>query len=109
MLCSLNNNFNSIGDFLVFPNLCSPYFYLMIIGALWLVIGWTLYKVEKATVSGGGDLMSCLAISSIAMIVLSLYGTFITNSQNIPMITSGIFVIILAVGIPFILIWIFKD
>lgn len=99
----------TISDLLVYPTGCDYYFYLKIFFAIFLVLVWTLYKVEKSVNPQTADLISSLGVSSIAIIILGLIGTLIKSAENIPMIQTDILLYILAVSIPIILIWIFKD
>jgi len=109
MTCSIILTAESISDYLVWPTGCDYYFYLKILGALFMVISWTIYKAEKQTQSGGADLLSAMGVSSIAITIIAVIGTLITNTQNIAMIQGDILLYILAVSIPILLIWFFKD
>lgn len=108
MACEMITNINTFSDLLVWPTTCNYYFYLIVILTFAGVLAWNLLKQdEKAT--GKGDLISSLGVSSIAMIVLAAIGTLVKNSAEIPLIQTDILLIILAIGVPLILVWIFKD
>jgi len=109
MVCEQLSVVNSISDFLVYPTGCDYYFYLKILLTIEFIIGWGLYKIEKQTIPGGGDLISCFGVSSIAITILATIGTMIKNTSNIPMISTNVLLIIIALAVPVLLIWIFKD
>lgn len=100
-LSSLPDN-STIGDFMAFPNIVYPYFWVWIIGALWLIIASTLYFTEKERV-GKDDLLSSLAVSSFACMVLSVFGTLLG------IISLPIMIYILVFGFMIIIIWFFSS
>lgn len=108
MTCEFPASLESFTDLLVWPTLCDYHFYLKIIGTLMIIVSWVLYKAEEKRM-GQGDYISALGVSSIAMVVLTLIGTLVKDSNAIPMIQLPILLYVLAVAIPLILIWIFKD
>lgn len=108
MTCEFPASLESFADWLVWPTACDYYFYLKIIGGLMIILSWVLYKAEEKR-TGSGDFISALGVSSIAMVVLTAIGTLITSSGGIAMIQLPILLYVLAVAIPLILIWIFKD
>lgn len=108
MVCELPSSLASIADFLVWPTSCDYYFYLKILGTLMIILSFILYKAEENR-TGEGEFISAIGTSSIAIVVLTLVGTLIVDSSGIPMIQLPILLYILAVAIPIILIWIFKD
>ncbi len=107
MACDLNFSITSISDWLVYPVGCDFYFYLKILIAIFGVIAWTLYKSEKKVVQKS-ELLSSLGVSSIGILILSLIGTLIKNTADIPMISVEVMLIMLSFTIPIILVWIFK-
>ena len=108
MTCEFPASLESFADWLVWPTECDYYIYLKIMAGLMVIISWGLYKAEERRV-GSGDLISALGVSSIAMVVLAVIGTLIKSSGEIAMIQLPILLYALAVAIPLILIWIFKD
>ncbi len=108
MACELSGSLVSVEDWLVWPSGCSYYFYLWIIGGLMVIISWILFKAEEKR-TGEADYISAIGTSSIAMVVLTAIGTLIEDTAGIPMIQLDILLYVLAVAIPIILIWIFKD
>jgi len=109
MVCEQISVINGIADFFVYPTGCDFYFYLKILLVIDFILAWGLYKIEKQTIAGGGDLISCLAVSSIVTVVLGSIGTMVKNTANIPMISTQVLLILIALAVPIILIWIFKD
>jgi len=99
-LSSLGAN-ATIGDFLALPNSAYPYFWAWIIGALWIILSLSLYFKEKET-NGKGKILGAMAVSSLAMMILSLVGTILG------IITQDIILYILVIGFVIIGIWFFK-
>jgi len=112
MACTEIPPIKSISDLLVFPTECQYYFWLIILGVIFLIVAWTIFKNEEKR-KGEGDMISALATSSLAVTFLGILGTLVKNSDNIPMIQSdGIMsplLIMIAITIVLVLIWIFKD
>lgn len=108
MACEVISSMDSISDSLVWPTGCDYYFYLKILIGVFIVLTWTLYKVEKR-IKPDVDIWGCLGVSSIAILILGLIGTLIKSSADIAMIQADILLYLLAITIPLILIWIFKD
>jgi hypothetical protein len=108
MTCTAFFSIESISDLLVWPITCDYYFYLKILIGIFIVLTWTLYKIEKKTKTEA-ELLSCAGVISIALIIIGLIGTLIQNADGIAMISSEVLLSILAFTIPIILIWIFKD
>jgi hypothetical protein len=108
MTCTAMFSIESVSDFLVWPVTCDYYFYLKIFIAIFIVLTWTLYKIEKK-IRTDAEFISCIGISSIAIIVFGLIGSLIQNTEGIVMISTEILLSILAFTIPIFLIWIFKD
>lgn len=106
-LCGQMTGLSTFGDWLVYPTECSYYFYLPILGALFILIAWTLYRVEVEKFVKA-DLISSLGVASIVTIFLALIGTLIKNTSSIPVIQQDIFLYVFSVGIVFIGIWFFK-
>lgn len=100
-LSNLSQN-ATIGDFMAFPNASYPYFWAWIIGAIWVIITLTLFFTEKDKI-GKAEILSNLAISSFACIVLSIFGTLLGIIENEIMIR------ILVLGIVFIVVWLFSS
>ncbi len=107
MVCSGFTGITTFGDWLVWPTGCNYYFYLVVIATVFIVLTLILYNREKQEL-GRADIISSLGVSSVSVIILSLIGTLIKNTANIPMIQKDIFLYILAMGMVFILIWLFK-
>lgn len=108
MTCTALFSMESVEDFLVWPITCDYFFYLKIFIGIFIVLAWTLYAVEKK-IRTEAEILSCLGVSSVALIILGLIGTLIENTDGIAMVSTDILLYILAFTIPIILIWIFKD
>lgn len=85
----------TIGNFMSLPNNSYPFFWAWILGGLWIIIALTLYFKEKEKI-GRGNLLSSMAISSFAIIILSTLGTivgFVTLEIFIPLLVLGFLII----------------
>ncbi len=92
----------TIGDFMAFPNSAYPYFWVWIIGALWLIISFSIYFSEKERI-GKSNVLSAMAVSSFACILLSTIGTLLG------IISLEIMIYILIFGLLIIVVWFFSD
>lgn len=92
----------TIGDFMAYPNSVYPYFWVWIIGAIWLIISLAMYFSEKERV-GKSNLLSAMAVSSFACILLSVIGTLFG------IISLEIMIYILVFGLLIIVVWFFSD
>lgn len=100
-LSDLSSN-ATIVDLMALPNSSYPFYWGVIIMGLWAIISFTLYFKDKA-LSGKSNLLSAMAVSSLAMIVLS---TILTLT---PILTMQIFLPLLIGGLLIIAIWIFSS
>ena len=107
MVCLALTGITTPGDLLVYPTSCFYYFYLVVLGTIFITLTLILYNKEKEE-QVKSDIISILGVSSIATIILALIGTLIKNTAGIPMIQRDIFLYVLAMGIVFISIWFFK-
>ena len=92
----------SIGELLALPNASYPFFWGLIMVALWVIISLTMYFTEKSLL-GKGNLLSAMAVSAFAIIMLSTIGTLFN------IITLAIFLPLLIGGLVIIAIWIFSS
>ena len=92
----------TIGDFMAFPNSVYPYFWAWIIGGIWLIISLSLYFSQKEE-TGKTNLLSSLAVSSFACILLSAMGTVLG------IISLEIMIYILIFCLLIIVVWFFSD
>lgn len=102
-MCSITG----FADFLVCPTLHYYNFWLILFLGLAFLLAWRMYKFEEARL-GKGDFISAMGTSTLAFSVLGVLGTLVKNTQDIPMIQSDILLILIAITIPFVLIWIFR-
>lgn len=104
MTCSgieiLGSNVNITGV-MTFPLICDYYFYLKIMVALFVIITFTLYFKDREKLVRA-DFISCMGVSSLAVIFISIIGTLIGIIQ------TDIFIYILVVGMILIVMWLFK-
>ena len=100
-LSSISNN-GTISDLMALPNSSYPFYWgLMIIG-LWIIFSLTLYFKEKLFL-GRGNLLSSMAVSAFAMIVLSTIGTLVG------ILTMTIFLPLFVGGLVIIALWVFSS
>jgi len=98
----LGNVTGGIGELLALPNASYPYYWALIMIGLWVIISLTLYFKEKSLL-GKGNLLSSMAVSAFAIIMLSTLGTLFN------IITLAIFLPLLVGGLVIIAIWIFSS
>lgn len=108
MPCSQLSAITSISDLLVWPIGCNYYFWLIILGTIFIITAWAIFKNDQRR-GKEGDLISAIGVSSIATTFIGAIGTLIKNSDDIPMIQSNILLIMVAVTVVIVLIWIWKD
>lgn len=106
-ICGVTFAIETISDFLVFLTDCFYYFWLLIFGFIFLTITYAFYEKDEQKRSEG-EMLSSMGVSSIAVIFLALFGTFVKSTQNVPMIQNDIFLWVLAPGILFILLWLYS-
>lgn len=104
MVCAgLNSTLNEgISGILAYPTTCDYYFYSKIMVAIWIILTFILYHKEKDDNIPNPDMISCMAISSIAVIFIALTGSLLGIIQ------PEIFIEILVMGMVFVAIWYFK-
>lgn len=91
-----------IGGLMSLPNSSYPWYWVIIMIALWLIFSLTMYFKEKSS-NGRGNLLSSMAVSSFAILVLSTIGTLFN------IITMQVFLPLLIGGLMVIAIWIFSS
>ena len=99
---NLDNLSSGIGGLLALPNASYPYYWALIMMGLWVIIFLTMYFKEKDLL-GKGNLVSAMAVSAFAIIMLSTVGTLFN------IITLEIFLPLLIGGLVIIAIWIFSS
>lgn len=108
MTCTSFSAISSLSDLAVWPTGCHYYFYLELGLAILIVIAWIMTKSQE-TREGKGELISSLAISSFAMLILASTGTLVKNSLGVPMIQKDILLYFVAIAIIMFVLWIPKD
>jgi len=86
-LTSLNVN-SSVADLLALPNSSFPYFWTLILFGLGAIVALSAYFKEKAS-TGRGNLLSSMAVASLAIIVLATLGSLmkiVTYTALIPLV-----------------------
>jgi len=96
-LSSLNNG-SGIAGLMALPNSSYPFFWAWIMGGLWFIIVLTMYFTEKEK-EGKVRLLDSMAVSSLAILVLSTIGTVFN------IISSEIMVYIVVIAAIIIGIW----
>ena len=107
MVCATFTGITNIGDLLVWVTICNYYIYLIIFATVFITLTLILYNKEKED-RLRSDIISCMGVSSIAILFLALIGTLIKNTAGIPMVQLDIFLYIFSFSVIFILIWFFK-
>lgn len=108
MACEIITNIESFSDFLVYPTTCDYFFWIKILLAIGVVLVFGIYQSEKLR-GAKPEIISAMGVSSLAILVLGIIGTLIKNNADIPMIQINVLLYLLAICIPLILLWIFKD
>ena len=112
MTCEVIASVGSFADLMIYPTTCDYYFWLKILIALIIIVGWGLYWEEKKR-KGEGDFLSSITISSLAFSIVGIFGTLVKGDTGtlagIPLIQTDILIILFAITIPLIIIWIFRD
>lgn len=100
-LTSLNNG-SGIGGFMALPNASYPFFWAWILGGIWIIMVLTMYFKETEKF-GKSNILSSMAVSALAIIILSTIGTVLT------IVSVDIMVNILVLGLVIIAIWFFSS
>ena len=90
-----------IADLLALPSASLPFYWVLIMVALWVIITLTMYFKEKELTTKG-NLLGAMAVSAFAIIMLSTIGTLFK------IITLVTFLPLLIGGLVIIAIWIFS-
>ncbi|KKL48839.1 hypothetical protein LCGC14_2321530 [marine sediment metagenome] len=98
---NLDNFSGDIVELLKLPNSSFPFYWSIIIVTIGIIVALTLYFKEKETTTKG-NLLSAMAVSSFAMIILS------TLAVLIGLLTLETFLPLLIGGLVIIAIWIFS-
>lgn len=88
-----------IGALLSLPNSSYPFYWGLMMVALWFIISLTIFFKEKSLTTKG-NMLSAMAVSSFAVIILSTVGTLFG------IMTLEIFLPLLVAGLLIIAIWI---
>jgi len=94
---------NTIKGILSFPTSCDYYFYGKIMGAFFIILSFILYyrdRTDKLVLKP--DMLSCMGVSAIATMIISLFMTFLN------MVQPDVFIEIIVVGMIFVSIWLIK-
>lgn len=103
-LCEIISTIETFGDILFYPVTCNYYFYLEILGAIFVILAFGIYWKEKGEYKNP-DMISILAVCSIAVAVLATILTLIENSSGDPVLSRDILLIIAAFTTIFVAIW----
>lgn len=90
-----------IGELLALPNSSYPFYWALIMIGIWIIISFSIYFKEKSLLSRG-NLLSAMAVSAFAVIMLSTIGTLFD------IMTLTVFLPLLVGGLVIIAIWIFS-
>ena len=90
-----------IGDVLSLPNSSYPYYWAWILGGIFFIIALNTYFKEKKDI-GKGNILSSMAVSSLACLVLAALGTLVG------FITLEIMLYVIAIWVVLTAIWWFS-
>lgn len=96
---SLNDT--SIAGVMSFPLTGDYYFYAKILFGIWLIIALGFFFEEKKRL-GKGNMLSSLAVASLATIVLAVIGSLFD------IVTQEVLVSTMVLGLIFIFVWFVK-
>ncbi len=99
-LSSLSNS-SGISGLLQLPNSGYPYYWLLILSGIWLIIVLTFYFTEKDK-TGKSNILSDMSVACLAIIMLSVVGTILK------IVTIDIMIYILVFSMLVIGIWFFS-
>ena len=99
-LSSLTNT-SGIAGLMSLPNASYPYYWAWIIGGILIIMVLTMYFKDKENISRT-NILSSMAVSSLAIIFLATIGTVLT------IISVEIMVYILVIGMMTIGVWFFS-
>ncbi len=99
-LSNLSND-AGIGELLALPNASYPFYWGIIMVGIFIIVSLSIYFRDKS-LGRPGNLLSSMAVSSLAVIMLSTLGTLIN------IITLEVFLPLLVAGMAIIAIWIFS-
>lgn len=100
-LSSLNNG-SGITGLMALPNDSYPFFWAWILGGIWSIMVLTMYFKESERF-GKVNILSSMAVASLAIIILSTIGTVMT------IVSVDIMVTILVLSLVIIGIWFFSS
>lgn len=96
-----------IADYLVYPTTCYYHLWTVILFVIFCVVSFVLYNKERENQTQA-DLISSLAISATAILVLAGIGSLITSTNGLPMIQQDILLPVVAFWIVLSAVWFFK-
>lgn len=91
----------SLVGILQYPASCVHYFYAYILVALWLILTITFFRRDQDKI-GKGDIISSMAVSSIAIFFLT------TIATGLGIITSDIFIEMMVAMSILVVIWLLR-
>lgn len=97
----------SLVDYLVYPTTCFYYFYAIIFFGLFVILTFIIHNAEREQYQKA-DLISSMAVSSTAIVFLSVIATLIESTNGIPMLQKDIFLYVIAFWVIWSAIWFFK-
>lgn len=100
-LSSLSNN-SEVGELLSLPNNSFPYYWAVILFAIWAIATFSMYFVEKR-LKGSGNILSSMSIAAFVVMILATLGSLSG------FISLQIMVYTLVIGFLIIGIWFFSN
>lgn len=92
----------TIGTFLAYPTSCDAQYYAKIMGALFIIITFLIFEAERRSLNSDPDFISAMGISSLAVLFLTLIGSFLG------IISTLVFIELFVIGGFIIAIWLLK-
>lgn len=108
MVCQPISTIQGLTDYLVWPTGCFYYFWLVIFGVIFAIVSWLLYHDERNR-KLEGDMVSSMGVASIFTFFLSVIASLVKNSDGVPMFQPDLLIIVIAVTIPILIVWHYKD
>ena len=84
-----------ISEFMALPNASDPWYWTIMMVGLWIIFSLSMYFKEKSLLARG-NLLSSMAVSAVAVILLGLIGTLfniLTLTTYLPLLVGGMVII----------------
>ena len=106
-ICSIAFEIETLADVLVWPTGCFYYFWLLILGFVFLFLTYTFYEKDELKKTEG-EMISSMGVASLVTSMLAVFGTFIANNEGVPMIQTDILLWVIAPTIVLLSVWFYN-